>query len=96
MVLKKENKVIKNLTLKKKSLNWQPETQNAFKDFQRDHEIIESLRLEGTNSNLRQPCPQSLSATSPQFKSTSRDGDSITSLGSCANTSALFWRRNYC
>ena len=54
-----------------------------------NHRIIVSLRLEKmsriitSNSKSSPPCPltTSLSATSPWFRNTSRDGDSTTSLG---------------
>ena len=58
-----------------------------------------SFGLEKTSgipkSNPTHPTmPMSRSATSLQFRNTSRDSDSTTSLGSCANASPLFLRRN--
>ena len=41
------------------------------------------------------PRPLSLSATSPQFLNTSRDGGHTTSLGSCATASPLFLRKYF-
>ena len=59
--------------------------------------IIESLMLEKTSKIIqsnRLPIPTTtLSATSPWFLYTSRDGDSPTSLGSCAPASPFFLRR---
>ena len=69
--------------------------------FNRRNRITESLRLEKTSHPQVQPqptppCPltTALSATSPWLYNTSRDGDSTTSLGSCATALPLFWRRS--
>jgi len=50
-----------------------------------NHRIVEvgkDLSDHQVQAQPNPPCPLSLSATSPQFWNTSRDGDSIISLGS--------------